>query len=243
MRSTSSTTRTRSAASSGSTWYRCYSRSVRSSARWLAVVCGGGVSAAAGRRSGCPAAMCRSSAYLRWPVMFVLIIVGTCGALPLRAEPAAGEVAMDQRRQRVRGLAWLGVSSLFSWYLGNFRQLQRHLWRARRGGRPDDVDVASTIVVLVGADIQFRDRAPDRARFDHRRGQADGHARRGHGRHGGRRDGVDSRNCRHAGSAGYRSGTRPGGAGRKSKRRRAGRTIMPHDASLCNNFDCWFSCR
>ena len=40
--------------------------------------------------------------YLRWPVHVRAGHPRACRALPLRAEPAAGEVALDQRRQRVR---------------------------------------------------------------------------------------------------------------------------------------------
>ena len=79
--------------------------------------------------------------YLRWPVMFVLMISG-CPALPLWAEPPPGEMALDQHRQRIRRprlargvLAVLLVSQQLC-------DRECHLRSARRGGRPDDVDVA-----------------------------------------------------------------------------------------------------
>ena len=121
---------------------------------------------------------------------------------PLIALPAlAGDVRADHRRRsrcsiataRAAGvakwrwisvgsvfaaLAWLVVSSLFSWYLGEFRQLQRHLWRARRRGRPDDVDVAFDHRGAGRRRAQFRDRAPDRLRL-HRRARTSRSALRG----------------------------------------------------------------
>src|ERR1700716_3103440 len=64
------------------------------------------------------------------------------GALPLWAEPPAGEVALAQRRQRLRRARL--ARGLFAVFLvpRQFCQLQRHLRRARRGRRLDDVDVA-----------------------------------------------------------------------------------------------------
>ena len=63
-------------------------------------------------------------------------------ALPIRSEPPAGEVALDQRRQRrCRARLACDVVAVFL-VPRQFRQLQRHLRCARRGGRPDDVDVA-----------------------------------------------------------------------------------------------------
>jgi len=62
-------------------------------------------------------------------------------ALPLRTEPVADEVALDQRRQRLRR-ARLACGLLAVFLVPRqFRQLQRHLRGARRRGRLDDVDV------------------------------------------------------------------------------------------------------
>jgi hypothetical protein len=68
--------------------------------------------------------------YLRWPVMFFMDRVAAC------------EMALDQCRQRLRRphLA-CGVLAVLL-VPRKFRQLQRYLRSARRGGRLDDVDVA-----------------------------------------------------------------------------------------------------
>ena len=87
------------------------------------------------------------------------------GALSLRTEPAAREMALDQRRQRLRGARL--ARGVFAVLLVSrqFRQLQCHLRRARRGGRPDDVDVAFDHRRAGRRRAQFRDRAPDRPRL------------------------------------------------------------------------------
>jgi membrane protein len=91
--------------------------------------------------------------YLRWPVMFVLIILGL--AVLYRYGPS-------RRPARWRwisvgsvfaGLAWLAVSSLFSWYLGNFAN-----YNATYGALGAVVGLMmwmwlTTIVVLVGAEL------------------------------------------------------------------------------------------
>jgi membrane protein len=91
--------------------------------------------------------------YLRWPLMFVLIILGL--SVLYRYGPS-------RRRPRWRwisvgsvfaALAWLGVSSLFSWYLGNFAN-----YNATYGALGAVVGLMmwmwlSTIVVLVGAEL------------------------------------------------------------------------------------------
>jgi membrane protein len=91
--------------------------------------------------------------YLRWPVMFVLILVGT--AVLYRYGPSrrptkwrwisVGSVSVVS--------AWLAVSSLFSWYLGNFAN-----YNATYGALGAVVGLMiwmwlSTIVVLVGAEV------------------------------------------------------------------------------------------
>jgi membrane protein len=91
--------------------------------------------------------------YLRWPVLFVLIILGL--SVLYRYGPS---------RQRVKwrwisvgsvfaAVAWLAVSSLFSWYLGNFAN-----YNATYGALGAVVGLMmwmwlSTIVVLVGAEL------------------------------------------------------------------------------------------
>jgi len=91
--------------------------------------------------------------YLRWPVMFVLIILGL--AMLYRYGPS-------RRLARWRwisvgsvfaSLAWLAVSALFSWYLGNFAN-----YNATYGALGAVVGLMmwmwlSTIVVLVGAEL------------------------------------------------------------------------------------------
>jgi Virulence factor BrkB len=63
-------------------------------------------------------------------------------ALSLWADPPAGEVALDQRRQRLRRARLARGFLAVLLVPREFHQLQRHLWCARRGGRLDDVDVA-----------------------------------------------------------------------------------------------------
>ncbi|MEA2906694.1 MAG: rane protein [Alphaproteobacteria bacterium] len=92
-------------------------------------------------------------AFLRWPLMFVLVIVGL--AVLYRYGPS-------RRRAQWRWLSvgsvfaavtWLVVSSLFSWYLGNFAN-----YNATYGSLGAVVGLMmwmwlSTIVVLVGAEL------------------------------------------------------------------------------------------
>jgi membrane protein len=91
--------------------------------------------------------------HLRWPVMFVLIIAGT--AVLYRYGPS-------RRPAKWRWISvgslfvvstWLAVSSLFSWYLGNFAN-----YNATYGSLGAVVGLMmwmwlSTIVVLVGAEL------------------------------------------------------------------------------------------
>jgi membrane protein len=91
--------------------------------------------------------------YLRWPLMFALIILGL--SLLYRFGPS-------RRPARWRwisvgsifaALAWLAMSSLFSWYLGNFAN-----YNATYGALGAVVGLMmwmwlSTIVVLVGAEL------------------------------------------------------------------------------------------
>ena len=91
--------------------------------------------------------------YLRWPVMFVLIILGL--AVLYRYGPSRR--LMKWRWISVgsvsAALGWLAVSSLFSWYLGNFAN-----YNATYGALGAVVGLMmwmwfSTIVVLVGAEL------------------------------------------------------------------------------------------
>jgi membrane protein len=91
--------------------------------------------------------------YLRWPLLFVLLIMGL--SVLYRYGPS-------RRRAKwrwltvgsvVAALAWLAVSSLFSWYLGNFAN-----YNATYGALGAVVGMMmwmwlSTIVVLVGAEL------------------------------------------------------------------------------------------
>ena len=92
-------------------------------------------------------------AYLRWPLMFVLLILAL--AVLYRYGPS-------RRRARWRwlsigsvlaALAWLAVSALFSWYLGNIAN-----YNATYGALGAVIGLMmwiwlSTIVILVGAEL------------------------------------------------------------------------------------------
>ncbi len=92
-------------------------------------------------------------AYLRWPLMFVLMIIGL--SVLYRFGPS-------RRRAKWRwltvgsvfaSLAWLAVSVLFSWYLGNFAN-----YNATYGALGAVIGLMmwmwlSTVVVLVGAEL------------------------------------------------------------------------------------------
>ena len=169
MRSTSSTTRRRSAASSGSTSvslfftfcaivWRCCWRSARS---WCFRWCW--------RAFGCRSFDAPVIGLLRWPVLFMLVIVGLSMLYRYGPSRRRRAVALAQRRQRVRR-RWRGsrVSSLFSWYLANFAN-----YNATYGSLGAVVGLMmwmwlSTIVDPGRRRAQFRDRASDRDGF-HRR--------------------------------------------------------------------------
>ena len=122
-------------------------------------------------------------AYLRWPILVVLVVAGLGRALPLCAEPtrAALAVAVGRRRHRCNSLA----RQLCALVLVHrqFWPLQRHLRIARRGHRHDDVDVDLGDRGPARRAAQRGDRAPDRARLDGRSRQAAWSARRDEGRH------------------------------------------------------------
>ena len=106
--------------------------------------------------------------YLRWPLMFVLIILGLSVLYRYGPSRRLAAMAMDQRRQRLRRLRLAGGLVAVFLVPGQFRQLQRHLRGARRRGRLDDVDVAFDHRGAGRRRAQFRDRASDRARFNGR---------------------------------------------------------------------------
>jgi membrane protein len=90
-------------------------------------------------------------AYLRWPVMFVMIILGL--AVLYRYGPSRRLVKWRwiSVGSVLAALVWLAVSSLFSWYLGNFAN-----YNATYGALGAVVGMMmwmwlSAIVVLVGA--------------------------------------------------------------------------------------------
>ena len=113
------------------------------------------------------------SPLLRWPLLFVLVIVRR-----LRCSIAMGPSRRDAKWR------WVRVGSVFAARhldrgVGRvllvsleFRRLQRDLRLARRGDRLDDVDVDFDHRRAGRRRTQFRDRAPDRARFDGRRRQS-----------------------------------------------------------------------
>jgi membrane protein len=92
-------------------------------------------------------------AYLRWPLMFVLVILGLAVLYrygPSRRLPKWRWISVGSV---FAALAWLAGSSLFSWYLGNFAN-----YNATYGALGAVVGLMmwmwlSTIVVLVGAEL------------------------------------------------------------------------------------------
>ena len=91
--------------------------------------------------------------YLRWPVLFVLMHRRAGGALSLRPEPAPAKWRWLSVGSVFAALAWLAVSSLFSWYLANFAN-----YNATYGSLGAVIGLMmwmwlSTIVVLVGAEL------------------------------------------------------------------------------------------
>ncbi len=90
-------------------------------------------------------------AYLRWPAMFVLIILGLAVLYRYGPSRRLAKWRWISVGSVFAALAWLGVSSLFSWYLGNFAN-----YNATYGALGTVVGLMmwmwlSIIVVLVGA--------------------------------------------------------------------------------------------
>jgi membrane protein len=91
--------------------------------------------------------------YLRWPVMFVLMIVGLAVLYRYGPSRRLAKWRWTSVGSVFAASAWLAVSSLFSWYLGNFAN-----YNATYGALGAVVGLMmwmwlSTIVVLVGAEL------------------------------------------------------------------------------------------
>jgi membrane protein len=91
--------------------------------------------------------------YLRWPVMFVLIILGLAVFYRYGPSRRMAKWRWISVGSVFAALTWLAVSSLFSWYLGNFAN-----YNATYGALGAVVGLMmwmwlSTIVVLVGAEL------------------------------------------------------------------------------------------
>jgi membrane protein len=92
-------------------------------------------------------------AYLRWPVMFVLIIFGLAVLYRYGPSRRLAKWRWINFGSVSAALAWLAMSSLFSWYLGNFAN-----YNATYGALGAVVGLMmwmwlSAIVVLVGAEL------------------------------------------------------------------------------------------
>jgi membrane protein len=92
-------------------------------------------------------------AFLRWPVMFVLIILGLAVLYRYGPSRRLAKWRWISVGSVFAALAWLAVSSLFSWYLSNFAN-----YNATYGALGAVAGVMmwmwlSTMVVLVGAEL------------------------------------------------------------------------------------------
>ena len=92
-------------------------------------------------------------AFLRWPAMFVLIILGLAVLYRYGPSRRVAKWRWISVGSVFAALAWLVVSSLFSWYLGNFAD-----YNATYGALGAVVGLMvwmwlSTIVILVGAEL------------------------------------------------------------------------------------------
>ena len=91
--------------------------------------------------------------YLRWPVMFVLVIAGLAVLYRYGPSLRLAKWRWISIGSIFAASAWLAVSSLFSWYLGNFAN-----YNATYGALGAVVGLMmwmwlSAIVVLVGAEL------------------------------------------------------------------------------------------
>src|ERR1700730_5157714 len=92
-------------------------------------------------------------AYLRWPLRFVLIILGLAVLYRYGPSRRLAKWRWISVGSVFAALAWLAVSSLLSWYLGNFAN-----YNVTYGALGAVVGLMmwmwlSTIVVLVGAEL------------------------------------------------------------------------------------------
>jgi hypothetical protein len=120
--------------------------------------------------------------YLRWPVMFVLMILGLSVLYRYGPSRRLAKWRWISIGSVFAALAWLAESSLFSWYLGNFAN-----YNATYGA------LGAVVGLMSGCGFryrgagrcrtQLRDRVTDRTRFHRRVGQAARSPRPGHGRH------------------------------------------------------------
>jgi membrane protein len=90
---------------------------------------------------------------LRWPVMLVLVVAGLAVLYRYGPSRRPAKWRWISLGSIFAGAAWLGVSSLFSWYLGNFAN-----YNATYGTLGAVVGLMmwmwlSTLVVLIGAEI------------------------------------------------------------------------------------------
>ena len=78
----------------------------------------------------------------RWPALLAAIVVAL--AVLYRYGPSRDEVEWTwiTPGSILAAVVWIVASMLFSWYVANFRQLQRNLRLAGRGYRSHDMDVA-----------------------------------------------------------------------------------------------------
>jgi membrane protein len=91
--------------------------------------------------------------YLRWPMMLVLMIFGLAVLYRYGPSRRSAQWRWISVGSIFAALAWLAVSSLFSWYLGNFAN-----YNATYGALGAVIGLMmwmwfSTIVVLVGAEL------------------------------------------------------------------------------------------
>ena len=77
----------------------------------------------------------------RWPLLLVAVAFGLALLYRFGPSRARARVALGKRGSGVAAVLWIAVSVLFSWYRGEFRQVQRDLWFARRRHRLHDVDL------------------------------------------------------------------------------------------------------
>jgi len=92
-------------------------------------------------------------AFLRWPLMFVLIIIALAVLYRYGPSRRIAKWRWISVGSVFAGLAWLAGSSLFSWYLGNFAN-----YNATYGALGAVAGLmmwmwVSTIIVLVGAEL------------------------------------------------------------------------------------------